>query len=42
MNEKINPFLLALEKVMSEMDLRQRGFKYSASGPFSKIKNLKE
>ena len=37
MNEIINNFLLAGDKCMSEMHLRQPGFKYSACGPFTKI-----
>ena len=46
MNEKINRFLLAGDKFMSEMHLRQPGFTYSASGIFTKnkerIKKFKE
>ena len=38
MNEIINNFLLAGEKFMPEMHLRQRGFTYSACGPFTKSK----
>ena len=41
MNEKINYFikiLLAGDKFMSEMHLRQLGFTYSACGPFTKNK----
>ena len=38
MNEIINKFLLAGDKCMSEMDLRQPGFTYSACGPFNKNK----
>ena len=38
MNEIINPFLLAGDKFMPEMHLRQLGFMYSACGPFTKSK----
>ena len=38
MNEIINNFSLAGEKFMPEMHLRQRGFTYSACGPFTKSK----
>ena len=38
MNEVINKLLLAGDKFMSEMHLRQLGFKYSACGPFTKNK----
>ena len=38
MNEIINKFLLAGDKFMPEMHLRQPGFTYSACGPFTKIK----
>ena len=38
MNEKINKFLLAGDKFMPEMHLRQPGFTYSACGPFTKDK----
>ena len=38
MNDIINKFLLAGDKFMSEMHLRQPGFSYSACGPFTKIK----
>ena len=34
----INKFLLAGDKYMPEMDLKQPGFTYSASGPFTKNK----
>ena len=44
MNNTINKFLLAGDKFMPEMHLRQPGFTYSACGPFTKhkegIKNL--
>ena len=38
MNNTINEFLLAGDKFMSEMHLRQPGFTYSACGPFTKHK----
>ena len=38
MNNTINKFLLAGDKFMSEMHLRQPGFTYSACGPFTKHK----
>ena len=38
MNEIVNKFLLAGDKFMSEMHLKQPGFTYSASGPFTKNK----
>ena len=38
MNDIINKFLLAGEKFMPEMYLRQPGFTYSACGPFTKNK----
>ena len=38
MNEIINKFLLAGDKFMPEMHLRQPGFTYSACGPFTKKK----
>ena len=38
MNDIINKFLLAGDKFMPEMHLRQPGFTYSACGPFTKIK----
>ena len=38
MNEIVNKFLLAGDKVMPEMHLRQPGFTYSACGPFTKNK----
>ena len=38
MNETVNKFLLAGGDFMSEMYLRQPGFKYSAYGPFTKSK----
>ena len=36
MNDIINKFLLAGDKFMPEMHLRQPGFTYSACGPFTK------
>ena len=38
MNEIVNNFLLAGDKFMLEMHLRQPGFTYSACGPFAKSK----
>ena len=38
MNEIINKFLLAGDKFMPEMHLRQLGFTYSACGLFTKNK----
>ena len=38
MNDIINKFLLAGDKFMPEMHLRQPGFSYSACGPFTKNK----
>ena len=38
MNNIINKFLLAGDKFMPEMHLKQRGFTYSACGPFTKNK----
>ena len=38
MNEIVNKFLLAGDKFMPEMRLRQPGFTYSACGPFTKSK----
>ena len=46
MNEIVNKFLLAGDKFMPKMSLRQLGFTYSACGPFTKKKtrigNFKE
>ena len=46
MNEIVNKFLLAGDKFMPEMHLKQLGFTYSAYGPFTKnkerIQNLKK
>ena len=36
MNEIVNTFLLARDKCMPEMQLKQPGFTYSACGPFTK------
>ena len=38
MNEIVNKFLLAGDKVMPEIHLKQLGFTYSACGPFTKNK----
>ena len=38
MNETVNKFLLAGDKFMPEMHLKQSGFTYSACGPFTKNK----
>ena len=38
MNKTANKILLAGDKFMSEMHLRQHGFRYSACGPFTKSK----
>ena len=38
MNEIVNNFLLAGDKSIPEMHLRQAGFTYSACGPFTKNK----
>ena len=38
MNEIVNKFLLAGNKFMPEMYLKQLGFSYSACGPFTKNK----
>ena len=46
MNKIVNKFLLAGDKFMPEMHLKQPGFTYSACGPFTKnkerIQNLKK
>ena len=39
MNEIINKLLLAGDKFMPELHLRQPGFTYRACGPFTKNKN---
>ena len=38
MNETVNRFLLAGDKLMPEMHLKQSEFTYSACGPFTKNK----
>ena len=38
MNQIVSKFLLVGDKFMSEMDLKEPGFTYSASGPFTKNK----
>ena len=38
MNEMVNTFLLAGDKFIPEMHLKQPGFAYSACGPFTKNK----
>ena len=38
MNEIVNNFLLVVDKLMPEMDLKQPDFTYSACGPFTKSK----
>ena len=38
MNEIVNKFLLAADKFMPEMHLKQLGFTYSTFGPFTKNK----
>ena len=38
MNEIVNKCLLVGDKFMPEMHLKQRGFTYSACGPFPKNK----
>ena len=38
MNEIVNKVLLAVDKLMPEMHLKQLGFTYSACGPFTKNK----
>ena len=40
MNEIVNKLLLAGDKFMPEMHLRQSGFTYSACGPFTKNKEI--
>ena len=42
MNEIFNTFLLAGDKFMPEMHLKQPGFTYSACGPFIKHKQRVE
>ena len=38
MNDTVNKFLLAGDKFVPEMHLKQPGFTYSACGPFTKNK----
>ena len=38
MNEIVKKFLLAGDKFMAEMHLKQLGFTYSACGPFTRNK----
>ena len=38
MNERVKMFLLAEDKFMSQMHIRQPGFTYSTWGPFTKNK----
>ena len=38
MNKIVNMFLLAADKFMPEVHLRQPGFTYSACGPFTETK----
>ena len=38
MNEIVNKFLLAGDKFMAELHLKQPGFTYSACGPFTRNK----
>ena len=42
MNEIVNKFLLADEKFMPKMHLKQPGFTYRACGPFIKNKKKKK
>ena len=42
MNEIVNRFLLAGDKFMPKMHLKQPGFTYSACGPFTKNKEWME
>ena len=41
MNEIVKKFLLAGDKFMPEIHLKQPGFTYSACGPFTKNKEFK-
>ena len=41
MDEIVNKLLLAGDKFMPEMHLKQPGFTYSACGPFTKNKEFK-
>ena len=38
MNEVVNKFLLAGDRFMPEMNLREYGFTYTTCGPFTKTK----
>ena len=40
MNEIVNKFLLAEDNFMPKMHLKQPGFTYSASGPFTKNREI--
>ena len=42
MNEIVNKFLLVGDKFMTEMQLKQPGFTYSACGPFIKNRERTE
>ena len=42
MNEIVNTFLLASDKFMPEMHVKQTGFTYSSCGPFTKNKEIIE
>ena len=42
MNEVVNKFLLAGDKFIPEMHLKQSGFTYSTCGPFAKNKERTE
>ena len=42
MNEIVSKFLLAGDKFVPEMHLRQTGFTYGACGPFTKKKKRKD
>ena len=41
MNEIVNKFLLARDKFMPEVHLKEPGLTYSACGPFTKNKEFK-
>ena len=41
MNEIVNKFLLARDKLMPQMHLKQPGFTYGACGQFTKSKEFK-
>ena len=41
MNKIVNKFLLAGDKFMPKMHLKQPGFTYNACGPFTKNKEFK-